>query len=127
MRMKVNCDMLAAAEGDLRDLANRLQSIADEITAAQRALLSSGDTFRREVRALDARRRAVEREITQTHAMSDALGRLIELYVDCERRQQNDLFGNAAGFGELWRDRIAVPMTYISAEQFSKSYGDLIR
>ena len=78
---------------------------------------------------MDSRRRMVEREIEQTHSMANALSRLIELYADCERRLQNplDIGAGLAAAAEIRRiQNSAVPMSYVSEEQFSKSYGDLI-
>ena len=125
MNMKVNCDMLAAAEAELRDLSVRLQAITDDMAAAQRALLSTGDTFRREALAMEAKRRTLELERTQLQMLSNAVSRLTEMYADCERRQQEESEArSAAGFTEL--AGTIGNAVYVSAEQFSKSFGDMI-
>ncbi len=125
MNLKVNCNMLAAAEAELRDLSARLQAITDDMAAAQRALLSTGDTFRQEAVAMEAKRRAIEQERAQLQMLSDAMGRLIDMYADCERRQLEESTARiTAGFADL--SRAIGDAVYVSAEQFSKSYGDMI-
>ncbi|MBR0208929.1 MAG: hypothetical protein IJQ43_08530 [Oscillospiraceae bacterium] len=125
MNVKVDCNMLAAAETELRDLSTRLQAITDEIAAAQRALLSTGDTFRQEALAMESKRRVIEQESAQVQMLSDAVSRLIEMYAECERRQQEESAARVVG-GIAELSRAVRDVAYVSAEQFTKSYGDLI-
>ncbi len=126
MKMKVNCSMLAETEQELRILSLRMRAIMEELSGAQRALLSFGNTFRYEAALIGKRREKLEREAQQLNGLAQALERLTELYASCERQR----WFRAAFAGLPIRAdliRLAGDAAYYSAEQMSGAYEELIK